>query len=130
MLRTDTRSLPRFRQTQAFCRFFPLPGTAHGGGAGRITIGERAVGNAHMDLLRRWVEQGEAPDVFPLEWPAKKLTLPIPPYPLQCYLDERGAWRTREYSREHLRRPDPRYLRMAERGSESENRTLQIRRKR
>lgn len=104
-----------FRQTQAFCRLFPLPGTAHGGGAGRITIGERAVGNAHMDLLRRWVEQGEAPDVFPLEWPAKKLTLPIPPYPLQCYLDEGGAWRTREYSREHLRRPDPRYFRMKER---------------
>jgi feruloyl esterase len=98
-------------KTQAFCRLFPLPGVAHGGGHGRITVGGAACTGVHLDLLRRWVEDGEAPTVYPLLWRQKKLTLPIPPYPLQCYLDDNNRWQTRRYPTERVRHPHPRYFR-------------------
>lgn len=99
-------------RTRRFCRLFPLPGVAHGGGKGRITTGGGALGKVHFEALRRWVEKGEAPETYPLKWPAKKLTLPIPPYPLQCYLGDDGKWKTRRYPKDMVRRPDRRYYRM------------------
>ena len=102
-----------YEKTMRFCRLFPLPGVAHGGGKGRITTGGSAIGKVHLDGLRRWVETGVAPETYPLDWPAKKLTLPIPPYPLQCYLGDDGVWKTRRYPKGMVRRPHPRYYKMA-----------------
>ena len=99
-----------YGKVQDYCRLFPLPGTAHGGGKGRITTGGAAVGWPQHDLLRRWVEKGVAPETYPLVWPAKKLTLPIPPYPLQCYLGKDGKWKTRRYPENMVRHPDRRYF--------------------
>ena len=100
-----------YGKVQDYCRLFPLPGTAHGGGKGRITTGGSAVGRLQHDLLRRWVTNGVAPETFPLKWPAKKLTLPIPPYPLQCYLGADGKWKTRRYPENMVRHPDRRLYR-------------------
>lgn len=96
-------------KTQSFFRLFPLPGQAHGGGLGRISQGS-GVGGAHMRLLRRWVTKGVAPDVFPHAWKAERLTIPVPPYPLQAYQDESGAWQTRRYPENMVRMPDAEYL--------------------
>ena len=101
-----------FKKTQRFCRLFPLPGVAHGGGRGRITTGGGAVGKVHFEALRQWVEKDVPPAEYPLAWPAKKLTLPIPPYPLQCYLGDDGKWKTRRYPKNMVRRPDRRYYEM------------------
>ena len=100
-----------YGKVQDYCRLFPLPGTAHGGGKGRITTDGSAVGRLLHDLLRRWVTKGVAPETFPLKWPAKKLTLPIPPYPLQCYLGTDGQWKTRRYPENMVRHPDRRLYR-------------------
>ena len=96
--------------TQRFCRLFPLPGIAHGGGKGRIGVGEGVAGPVHYEMMRKWVTEGVAPETFPLDWPARQLTLPIPPYPLMCYQDANGAWRTRRYPEGMVRAPDPHYL--------------------
>ena len=102
-----------FEKTQEFCRLFPLPGMAHGGGKGRITTSGGSVKKVHKDGLRQWVEKGIAPKTYPLAWPAKNLTLPIPPYPLQCYLGDDGEWKTRRYPEGMVRRPDLHYYEMA-----------------
>ena len=102
-----------FKKTQAFCRLFPLPGLAHGGGKGRIATSGEAVKEVHRNALRKWVEKGIAPETYPLAWPAKNLTLPIPPYPLQCYLGDDGKWKTRRYPKGMVRRPDLHYYEMA-----------------
>ena len=101
-----------FGKTQTFCRLFPLPGLAHGGGKGRIATSGDTVKDVHFNALRQWVEKGMAPETYPMAWPAKKLTLPIPPYPLQCYLGDDGKWKTRRYPEGMVRRPDPHYYEM------------------
>ena len=53
------------------------------------------------------------PETYPLAWPDKNLTLPIPPYPLQCYLGDDGKWKTRRYPEGMVRRPDLHYYEMA-----------------
>lgn len=96
--------------TRKFCRLFLLPGHAHGGGKGRISCG-CGFGKPHCEMLERWVEKDIAPETFPYRWQAEKITLPIPPYPLMCYLDDREKWRTRPLPAGRVRRPDPRYFR-------------------
>ena len=98
-----------YEQTSEFCRLFALPGHAHGGGQGRISTGGGYTVK-HLDLLRRWVEKGEAPKVYPQEWKAEKLTIPVPPYPFMCYQDAAGNWKTKRYPKGLLRRPDPSYM--------------------
>ena len=98
-----------YEKTGEFCRLFALPGCAHGGGKGRISTGGSYTVK-HLELLRRWVEKGEAPDAYPHEWKAEKLTIPVPPYPLMCYQDDAGNWKTKRYPEGLLRRPDPAYL--------------------
>ena len=99
-----------YEKTQEFFRLFPLPGLAHGGGKGRIGTGGGHKG-VHMQLLRDWVTKGVKPDVFVHRWPSAKLTLPVPPYPLQCYQDDAGRWQTRRYPENLVRHPDPGYAR-------------------
>ena len=55
-----------YDKTGEFCRLFALPGHAHGGGKGRIGTGGGYTIN-HLDLLRKWVEEGKAPDI-PKAW--------------------------------------------------------------
>ena len=102
-----------YGKVQEFCRLFPLPGVAHGGGKGRIATSGETVRPVHRDALRQWVEKGVAPKTYPLAWRAKKLTLPVPPYPLQCYLGDDGEWKTRRYPEGMVRRPDLHYYEMA-----------------
>ena len=97
-----------YGRTQEFCRLFPLPGHAHGGGKGRISTGH-GYGLGHLNQLRRWVEEGVAPETYPHRWEEENLTFPIPPYPLMCYQDESGAWKTKRYPEGMVRRPDPSY---------------------
>lgn len=99
-------------KTRGFFRLFPLPGLAHGGGKGRIATGGgiRAV---HLQLLRDWVVKGVAPETYPHEWKEEKLTIPLPPYPFMAYQDSSGAWRTRRYPENLVRKPDPAYYRCA-----------------
>ena len=97
-----------YGRTQEFCRLFPLPGHAHGGGKGRISTGG-GYGLGHLNQLRRWVEEGVAPETYPHRWEEENLTFPIPPYPLMCYQDESGAWKTKRYPEGMVRRPDPSY---------------------
>ena len=87
-----------------FCRLFALPGHAHGGGKGRIsTAGGYTI--KHLDLLRKWVEEGKAPDTYPQLWKEMNLTIPNPPYPFMCYQDESGNWKTKRYPEGMVRRP-------------------------
>ena len=38
------------------------------------------------------------------------LTLPVPPYPLMCYQDDDGNWKTKRYPEGMVRRSDPAYM--------------------
>ena len=98
-----------FGKTGEFCRLFALPGHAHGGGKGRISTGGGYTVD-HLDLLRKWVEEKKAPDSYPHRWKEKDLTIPVPPYPLMCYQDDAGNWKTKRYPEGVLRRPDPSYM--------------------
>ena len=98
-----------YEKTGEFCRLFALPGHAHGGGKGRISTAG-GYGVKHFELLRRWVEKGEAPDVYPQDWKEEHLTIPVPPYPLMCYQDDAGKWKTKRYPAGLLRLPDPSYM--------------------
>ena len=98
-----------YDKTGAFCRLFALPGHAHGGGKGRIsTAGGYTI--KHLDLLRKWVEEGKAPESYPQLWREMNLTIPNPPYPFMCYQDESGNWQTKRYPEGMVRRPDPAYM--------------------
>ncbi len=98
-----------YDKTGAFCRLFALPGHAHGGGKGRIsTAGGYTI--KHLDLLRKWVEEGTAPETYPQLWKEMNLTIPNPPYPFMCYQDESGNWQTKRYPEGMVRRPDPAYM--------------------
>jgi hypothetical protein len=98
-----------FGKTGEFCRLFALPGHAHGGGKGRISTGGGYTVD-HLNLLRKWVEEKKAPDSYPHRWKEKDLTIPVPPYPLMCYQDDAGNWKTKRYPEGVLRRPDPSYM--------------------
>ena len=98
-----------YGKTGAFCRLFALPGHAHGGGKGRIsTAGGYTI--KHLDLLRKWVEEGKAPETYPQLWREMNLTIPNPPYPFMCYQDESGNWKTKRYPEGMVRHPDPAYM--------------------
>ena len=98
-----------YGKTGEFCRLFALPGHAHGGGKGRIsTAGGYTI--KHLDLLRKWVEEGTAPETYPQLWKEMNLTIPNPPYPFMCYQDESGNWQTKRYPEGMVRRPDPAYM--------------------
>ena len=98
-----------YGMTGKFCRLFALPGHAHGGGKGRIsTAGGYTV--KHLALLRKWVEDGKAPDSYPQCWREMSLTIPNPPYPFVCYQDESGNWKTKRYPEGMVRHPDPAYM--------------------
>ena len=98
-----------YDKTGAFCRLFALPGHAHGGGKGRIsTAGGYTI--KHLDLLRKWVEEGKAPETYPQLWREMNLTIPNPPYPFMCYQDESGNWKTKRYPEGMVRHPDPAYM--------------------
>ncbi len=96
-------------KTQRFCRLFLMPGHAHGGGFGRIGKGG-GYNAAHYRLLEDWVENGTPPETYPYAWPAEKLTFPLPPYPLTCYQDDSGAWKTRRLPDGIVRHPDAYYM--------------------
>ena len=64
-----------YAKTGEFCRLFALPGHAHGGGKGRIGTGGGYTFE-HLALLRKWVEEGKAPETYPQLWREMKLTLP------------------------------------------------------
>ena len=99
----------KYDKTGEFCRLFALPGHAHGGGKGRIGTGGGYT-IQHLNLLRKWVEEGKAPATYPQLWREMKLTLPIPPYPFMCYQDDGGNWKTKRYPEGMVRRPDPSYM--------------------
>ena len=98
-------------KTKEFCRLFLLPGVAHGGGEGRIAVA--GAEDVHRDLLRKWVLKGVPPETYPLAWPKRGLTIPVPPYPERCVMDEAGAWKRIRYPENMVRHPDPAYLRTA-----------------
>ena len=95
-------------KTKDFCRLFVLPGVAHGGGRGRIAVA--GAGDRHRDLLRRWVREGVAPEIYPLAWPQRKLEIPVPPYPERTYHDKAGNWLRSRYRENAVRHPHFRYL--------------------
>lgn len=98
-----------FEETAKFCRFFALPGQAHGGGKGRVGTGAGYTYN-HLNLLRKWVDDGKAPEAYPQYWREEKLSIPVPPYPMMTYQDESGNWKTKRYPEGMVRRPDPFYM--------------------
>lgn len=95
-------------KTKEFCRLFLLPGVAHGGGEGRIAVA--GAEDVHRDLLRKWVREGVPPETYPLAWPKRGLTIPVPPYPERCVMDEEGEWTRVRYPEGMVRHPDPAYL--------------------
>ena len=103
------KRLGGFEKAQEFCRLFPLPGHAHGGTKGRIS---EALGyhHGHLNQLRKWVTTGQAPETYPHHWKAENLTFPIPPYPLMCYQDDAGNWKTKRYPEGLIRHPDESYF--------------------
>ncbi len=60
--------------------------------------------DVHLDLLRQWVRKGVPPETYPLAWPKRGLTIPVPPYPERCVMDGTGAWTRVRYPEGMVRR--------------------------
>ena len=71
---------------------FCLPGCAHGGGKGRGVTGSPCGIRGRQQLVD-WCERGKAPEDFSTWWAAKKLSVPVPPYPGLAVQMPGGRWK-------------------------------------
>ncbi len=84
--------------TSGYFRLFCLPGCGHGGGKGRIVTGGAGALQLRA-MLVDWCERDKAPESFGLSWEARKLTIPVPPYPGLAIQDGKGAWTVKQMPR-------------------------------
>jgi hypothetical protein len=79
-------------ETSKYFRLFCLPGCAHGGGKGRGVTGSPCGIRGRQQLVD-WCERGKAPEDFSTWWAAKKLSVPVPPYPGLAVQVPGGKWK-------------------------------------
>jgi feruloyl esterase len=82
-----------------FMRLFCIPGCAHGGSKGRIITGGVPSGRVMKQQLVDWREKGIPPEKLVLNWRARKMQLPIAPYPQLYVQDDAKGWKLQEARR-------------------------------
>jgi len=84
--------------TSRYFRLFCMPGCAHGGGKGR-GVTACPCGIKGRGYLVDWCERDKAPEAFSMWWEAKRLSVPVPPYPGLAVKGADGKWQVRSTKR-------------------------------